>query len=152
MSRTKTVTALLGLVILLFGVCPKPPLSMNAVGAGSAWDQPTNTVTIHGVSTYYAPGVMQQVISNRGLDWPDGVALNRAGDLGRTVWLQWDDGTITGPLVAVDCAQEGHFETRERQGRVVEVSAELAKSRGFYGVGPHPVIVWYTEPPETRWE
>lgn len=39
MSRTKTIAALLALIILLFGVCPLPPLSMNAASADNAWDQ-----------------------------------------------------------------------------------------------------------------
>ena len=123
-----------------------------------AWGQPTPGDYIAmtdkpTVATYMNPGIMQQVIANRGLDWLDGVALNRKGDLGLWVWLQWDlDGTITGPLPVVDCAQEGHFEKRERQGRVVEVSAELARERGFFGVGPVGVTVWFTKPPPTRWE
>ena len=115
------------------------------------WNQPTDAEAIHGHSTYYADGLMRQVIANRGLSHADGVALNRAGDLGRIVWLMWDDGTITGPLPVVDCSQKIHFENRESQGRVVEVSAKLARERGFYGVGPVGVTVWF-QPPEVRWE
>ncbi len=122
-----------------------------------AWGQPTpgDYIAVTDkptVATYMNPGIMQQVIANRGLDWLDGVALNRAGDLGRTVWLMWDTGETDGPLPVVDCAQEGHFGKRERQGRVVEVSAELARERGFFGVGPVGVTVWLVPPPDTRWE
>ena len=121
-----------------------------------AWGQPTPGDYIAmtdkpTVATYMNPGIMQQVIANRGLSHSDGVALNRAGDLGRTVWLMWDSGEIDGPLVVVDCAQEAHFEKRERQGRVVEVSAELARERGVYQVGPVGVTVWFSEPPPTKW-
>ena len=60
------------------------------------------------------------------------------------------DGSIVGPLPVVDCAQKAHYAKRERQGRVVEVSARVAKERGFYGVGPVPVMVWF-EKPTMRW-
>lgn len=118
----------------------------------TGWNTPTPADAIHGYSTYYADGLMDRVISNRGLGYGDGIALNRAGDLGRVVWLEWGDGPIDGPLNVVDCAQAVHYETRERLGRVVEVSAELARERGFYKVGPAPVTVWLIEPPTTRWE
>jgi len=116
----------------------------------TGWSQPTEVESLEGYATYMNPGMMNTVIDNRGLSWADGVALNRAGDLGRTVWIVWDDGSVTGPLPVVDCAQENHYLERERQGRVVEVSARLAKEKNFYRVGPVPVTVLF-EAPETRW-
>jgi hypothetical protein len=117
----------------------------------AGWSQPTRAEALEGYATYMAPGVMDTVISNRGLSWSDGVALNREGDKGRIVWLVWNDGTIAGPLPVVDCAQEGkHFEKRERQHRVVEVSARVAQDKGFYGWGPVPVTVMFAEP-GIRW-
>ena len=116
----------------------------------AGWGQPTEPESIQGAATYYSPGTMQQVITNRGMSYYDGVALNRKGDLGRFVWIQWDDGSIIGPLPVVDCAAEGHYEKRERQGRVVEVSASVAREQGFYGVGPVGATVWFKEP-EGRW-
>lgn len=113
---------------------------------------PTPGDVIHGKATYMNPGRMQEVIANRELGWSTGIALNREGDLFRWVYLEWPDGTIDGPLISVDCAQAAYYETRERQGRVVEVSAELARERGFFGIGPEPVTVWLIKPPEMRWE
>lgn len=115
------------------------------------WADPTPQDEIEGRATYYAPGLMAQVAINRSMDLDGhlaGVALNRSGDLGRTVWIQWDDGAIDGPFLVVDCAQQGaHFERREWQGYVVEVPAWVARMRGFYGVGPAPVTVLFDPPP-----
>ena len=116
----------------------------------TGWSHPTEAGALEGYATHMNPGVMDTVISNRGLGYVDGIALNRAGDLGRNAWLVWNDGTITGPLPVVDCAQENHYTERVRQGRVVEVSAKLAKEKNFYRVGPVPVTVLF-EAPETRW-
>ena len=116
----------------------------------SPWLRPTEEEYLDGYATYMDYGVMDKVISNRGLQWSDGVALNRAGDRGREVWLLWGDGTISGPLKVVDCAQRIHFGRREQWGHVVEVSAELAQERGFYGIGKEPVTVLF-EAPERMW-
>ena len=116
----------------------------------SPWLRPTEEEYLDGYATYMDYGVMDKVISNRGLQWPDGVALNRAGDRGREVWLLWGDGSISGPLKVVDCAQRDHFARKEKWGHVVEVSAELAQERGFYGVGKVPVSVLF-EAPKERW-
>jgi len=116
----------------------------------AGWSQPTDAEVIQGVATYYSDGVMRQVIDNRGLGFADGVALNAKGDLGRFVWLQFDSGATLGPLPVVDCAQENHYDTREGQERVVEVSAKVAREQGFYGIGPVGVTVWF-EPPERMW-
>jgi hypothetical protein len=101
--------------------------------------------TLHGQATYYSPGVMAQVAKNRGMDltpYLGGVALNRKGDLGRIVWIEFDTA-IEGPFLVVDCAQEGHFPDRENQNRVIEVDAATAIRHGFYGVGPVPVKVFF---------
>ena len=114
------------------------------------WTEPTPyTVTVQsGLATYMAPGRMEQVLTNRGLQLNGRipVALNRAGDLGRYVWIEWPDGTIYSAVV-VDCAQREHYRARAQDNRIVEVSAEIAQARGFYDVGPSPVKVWYRPPP-----
>ena len=118
-----------------------------------AWNAPTTTIYQNGLATYYAPGLMEQVAENRELSlegYEGGVALNRAGDLNRSVWLDWGDGEIAGPYLVVDCAQRDHFVERERQGRIVEVSAEVAQAHGFFEVGPVDVGVWFVEPPWLR--
>ena len=117
------------------------------------WTEPTPyTVTFQtGTATYMRPGLMEQVVENRGMQLAGRipVALNRAGDLGRYVWLEWTDGTIQA-AIAVDCAQKQHFPTRSKQRRIVEVSAEIAQAHGFYNHGPVPVKVWFQPPPQLR--
>ena len=113
------------------------------------WSVPTADPSLAGYATHYATGLMQTVADNRGMSldgYAGGVALNRCGDLGRRVWLRWEDGTVTGPLRVVDCAQRGHILDRERRRYVVEVDASLARRRGFFGIGPMPVVVLF-EPP-----
>jgi hypothetical protein len=104
---------------------------------------------LDGYATYYAPGLMEKVAANRGIDlqaYLGGVALNRAGDLGRAVWLEWGPGQVEGPFLAVDCAQFKHFPERQRLSYVVEVDAGTARRHRFYGAGPVPVRVLFTEP------
>jgi hypothetical protein len=118
--------------------------------AMALWKVPHGEDQISGRSTHYAPRLMATVAANRGMDlvgFQDGVALNRAGDLGRKVWLEWSDGTIDGPMLVVDCARRTDAAERERQGYVVEVSAELAGEREFYMLHSVPVVVWFVPPP-----
>lgn len=103
--------------------------------------------TLHGRATYYSPGKMAQVARYRGMDltyYQGGVALNRRGDLGRVVWLEFD-GAIEGPFLVVDCARRQHYKARLRAGYVVEVDAETALRHDFYGVGPIPVKVFFED-------
>ena len=111
-----------------------------------AWSS-RSSGNLEGQATYYSPTLMQQVAESRGLSlegYAGGVALNRRGDLGRVVWLEFD-GVIAGPFLTVDCVQERHYQEREDQGRVVEVDAETAQRQGFYGVGPVSVKVWFDD-------
>jgi hypothetical protein len=112
------------------------------------WTQPTTVTVEYGVATYCRDGLMEQVADRRGipLDGRVPVALNRAGDIGREVWLEWPGGTID-PAIVVDCAERADYFKRLQLHRVVEVSADLAKLRGFYGIGPADVKVWYKQPP-----
>jgi hypothetical protein len=130
------MSALIAWTAVTFLTLVSPPL----------WPVPTAEPSIRGRSTYYAPTVMEEVTAARGLDlspYAGGVALNRAGDLGRLVLLEWWDGAVTGPYLVVDCARRDHYDQRESQNYVVEVDAQTAMARGFYGVGPVPVIVWF---------
>lgn len=114
------------------------------------WMTPTDAPSIDGMATYYAPGLMQAVADNRGMDlshYRGGVALNRAADLGRTVWLE-HDGKIDGPFLVVDCARQGvHFNDRESRGHVLEVDYRQARDWRMVGAGPIPVRVWFELPP-----
>lgn len=132
-----------------------------ALVAATVWTSPTVDAEIHGRATYMNPGRMQETLRNRGIEVPPGfipVALNRKGDLGRKVWVQWppdDDhpqGQINQALV-VDCAQAQHFNARERQRLIVEVSAEVAGEHDFYLLGPMGGVTVlfanpWPEPPE----
>ena len=113
------------------------------------WNEPTPGIYLDGKATYYGPGVMEQVAANRDMDL-DGaigfVALNRAGDLSRLVWLE-RNGIVAGPYRVADCAQEGaHYEERERRGLIVEVSWE--QGQRWKMRGPVPVRVWLIDPRE----
>src|SRR5512139_3157200 len=124
-------------------------LTTLAILTLSTWSSPTSDPEISGLATYYRPDLMQQVAANRHMvayepPYLGGVALNRAGDLGRTVWLRWEDGTTDGPYRVVDCAKRSDYLLR--RGRIVEVDAETAQRRGFYGIGPVPVTVLFCEP------
>jgi len=108
---------------------------------------------LEGRATYYAPGLMETVAANRGYDldgYLGGVALNRKGDLGRAVWLEWDNA-VEGPFLVVDCAQERHYHLREEQNRVVEVDAATARRHWGYGVGPAPVKGYFDSMVSGTW-
>jgi len=99
---------------------------------------------------------MQTVADNREMNldrFVGGVALNRRGDLGRIVWLEFN-GELRGPFLVVDCSQEIHYNDRESAGYIVEVSAKFADEMGFYGVAPVPVHVHFRPPfkvPHGKW-
>ena len=102
---------------------------------------------LEGQATYYSPSLMERVAENRGMDlsgYMGGVALNRRGDLGRVVWLEWDRA-VEGPFLIIDCAKRQHYSIREKKGYVVEVDAETARRHGFYKVGPAPVKVYFDD-------
>lgn len=131
-------------------------VSILQCGGGSwqaeAWKARTEEEEIRGRATYYAHGLMEEVARNRGMNlgpFKGGVALNRAGDLGRVVWLE-KDGRVFGPYLVVDCAQQGeHFTRREELGLVVEVPWELAMEWGMRGP-TRGVTVYLEWPPCTR--
>lgn len=119
-----------------------------ALGYPPQWEMPTRAPAIVGKATYMSDGRMQEVIDYWGLPYADGVALNAKGDKDRWVYVIWlNDMTIDGPWPVVDCAQSVHYATRETQRRVLEVSADLARVHGFYGVGPVPVVVIFAPYP-----
>lgn len=124
-----------------------------------AWMEPTpaGVVSMTGEATYYDSGVMARVMTNRLLiddpgEYPEwladqdlvgAVALNRAGDLGRLVWLDGPAG-IEGPFLVADCAQRAHYEDRERRGRIVEV--DWATAERWRLRAPAEVVVWFVDP------
>ena len=113
------------------------------------WTDATPGDCLSGLATYMKAGKMEQAARRmqRSLDGVvGGVAMNRKGDIGRLVWIE-RAGIVTGPYRVVDCAQAGeHYEKRERQGRIIEVTYELADEWGIVGIGPTPVTVWFSDP------
>lgn len=121
------------------------------------WWQPSPEQVKAGFATYYDPGVMARVATNRGYidrpaeyrDWlgregvVGAVALNRAGDLGRTVWIEGPEG-FDGPFLVADCAQLSHYPGRQERERVVEVDWDTAVHWGI--AGPVRVWIWFVDP------
>jgi len=56
------------------------------------------------------------------------VALLRAGDIGRKVWLQQVDGERVGPFLVIDCARRQDVDPLLARGWVVDVSYELGQA------------------------
>lgn len=109
-----------------------------------------------GLATFYAPGVMEPVVANRvawghvDLSVPhEGyVALLNASDLGRTVWLELPDGTVSGPHLVVDCASGKDYGRLQRLGWAVDLSWELAQALGMPNGPLAGVKVWSAYPVE----
>ncbi len=131
--------------------------SMAFSGAIQSWPIPTSYTVIDGWATRYGLEVMEQVAVNRLLisDIADYdifleaqglagmVALNRAGDLWRRVWLEGPKG-IEGPFLVVDCARALDYPQRLADSRVVEVDWPTSRRWGM--AGPIPVRVFFQDP------
>jgi len=105
------------------------------------WQDPTPAVEIRGVATYYRAGLMDTVARNRGMDlggYLGGVALMRAGDLGRSVWIRFPAGNWAGPFLVVDCSRRDHYAENVQRDHAVE----LARSTWLaFGLPEWPVTV-----------
>lgn len=101
------------------------------------WDP--SPLPIQGLATYYNPGVMEYVQSYRlgagDIDpCPEcvgSVALLRAGDIGRKVWLQPPGGDPVGPFLVVDCARRTDVLPLLQRNWVVDVSFEVGQYWGM---------------------
>jgi hypothetical protein len=123
-------------LVLLFAAacithpCPPPP-PLTPLGSGLA--------------TYYADGLFDEVIINRGIVVPYDVigfaALLDAQHIGQRVWLRWPDGTLDGPYLVSDCANAAHRGDLLARGWIVDIDRATARLHGMRGpVGP--VIVY----------
>jgi hypothetical protein len=98
------------------------------------WEQSPLPQT--GLATYYAPGMMEYVAGYRQTqgqlppcpECVGTVALLRAGDIGRKVWLQQTDGERVGPFLVIDCARRQDVDPLVARGWVVDVSYELGQA------------------------
>ncbi len=94
---------------------------------------------IQGLATYYNPGIMEYVQDYRlragDIDaCPEcvgSVALLRAGDIGRRVWLQPPGGDPVGPFLVVDCARRQDVLPLLQRNWVVDVSFEVGQHWGM---------------------
>ncbi|MCX6032658.1 MAG: hypothetical protein NT169_25655 [Chloroflexi bacterium] len=101
------------------------------------WEQTPLPQT--GLATFYAPGMMEYVEGyrrDRGQlpDCPEcvgTVALLRAGDIGRKVWLEPPGGERIGPFLVIDCARTDDIPPLVDRNWAVDVSYEVGQ---FWGM------------------
>lgn len=101
------------------------------------WEQTPLPQT--GLATFYAPGLMESVTGYRRAQAEIGpcpecvgaVALLRAGDIGRKVWLQPPDSEPVGPFLVVDCARRQDVAPLLARNWAVDVSYELGQLWGL---------------------
>lgn len=153
-------------------VTPTPPISATApisatqaltvsqrAGATpTSWTQlspsyyDTTPLPVSGLAMYYAPNVMENVAQYRlrvnnieGCEECVGsVALLRAGDLDRKVWIQQEGGEVEGPFQVLDVAARHHIPSLLARNWVVDVDYDTAMRWGMRG--PVPVTI-LDEPP-----
>ena len=107
---------------------------------------------VYGKAMYYNPGVMETVLENRLKSNVVGhcfecvgyVAMLRAGDLNRRVWIQLTDSTVEGPFHVIDAADQKHVYMLQDKSWVVDVDYETAMR--WKMAGPIHVTLW-DEPP-----
>ncbi|MCB0131701.1 MAG: hypothetical protein KDD78_12665, partial [Caldilineaceae bacterium] len=133
--------------------------SVPATNAESqmAWQQlspgyrSSSPLPVSGKAMYYNPGVMQRVIATREDFGHIGecstcigyVAMLRAGDLNRTVWLQIGSSRIEGPFQVVDVAAPKHVGMLQERGWIVDVDYETAERWQFR----MPYVTVWERPP-----
>lgn len=102
---------------------------------------------LFGYATFYAPGVMEQVIANR-VSWGQiqyvepwfAIAVLDCHRIGQKAMIEWN-GSMDGPYTIVDCAREADKPELERRRVVVDVSWQIAKRHKMKG--PTPVRLIY---------
>lgn len=106
-----------------------------------------------GLATFYAPGVMAEVVAYRAgigqlAPCPDClgyVALLEPAHIGARVWLRRPGAAIEGPYLVADCAQRAHRDRLTRLGWVVDVDWPTAQRWGM--AGPLTAVqVWFAAP------
>jgi hypothetical protein len=107
-----------------------------------------------GLATFYSSGTMDWVWNYRRSrgevnDCPEcvgAVALLRAGDIGRKVWLQPPGGELAGPFMVVDCARGEDVQPLVDRSWVVDVSFEVGQLWGM--TRPLDGVVVWADPAE----
>lgn len=116
-----------------------------------AYNQPT-ALPAYGKAMFYNPGVMETVLENRlemGVvdhchECVGYVAMLRAGDLNRRVWIQLSDSTVEGPFQVIDAADQKHVQMLIKKMWVIDVDYETAMR--WKMAGPRLITLW-DEPP-----
>ena len=103
---------------------------------------------------YYNPGVMEQVLDFRRqarhvTECPECigyVAMLRAGDLDRRIWIEREGRPLEGPFWVIDVAAPQHVGQLLDRGWIVDVDYETAMR---WRMGrPHWVRIWSEPPPD----
>ena len=134
-------------------------VSQRAGATPTSWTQlspsyyESTPLPVSGLAMYYAPNVMENVAQYRlRVDKIEGceecvgsVALLRAGDLDRKVWIQQEGGEVEGPFQVLDVAARHHIPSLLARNWVVDVDYDTAMRWGMRG--PVPVTI-LGEPPD----
>jgi hypothetical protein len=104
------------------------------------YSEPT-PLPVSGLAMYYAPNVMDSVAAYRERvnkieqceECIGQVALLRAGDIGRQVWIQVGDQAVEGPFQVLDVAGRHHIPDLLRRNWVVDVDYDTALRWGMRG-------------------
>ena len=70
------------------------------------------------------------------------VAAYKKLDIGRRVWIIWQDGTMDGPYLIIDTVAESEYNLGILRGRVIDVDYATAEKHDAL-LGPVPVTVVY---------
>ncbi|MFZ1755597.1 MAG: hypothetical protein WBO46_13565 [Caldilineaceae bacterium] len=116
------------------------------------WD--ASLLPVQGVAMYYNPGVFQQVLDFRFAEdhitecaeCIGYVALLRAGDIDRRVWLQREDRMAEGPFWVVDVAARKDIPGLLDRNWVVDIDHKTAMR--WRMAGPIPITVYADDSPE----
>ena len=123
-------------VLLTWWLALTPQFQADDLSPGY-WEQTPLPQT--GQATFYAPGMMEYVEGyrrDRGQlpDCPEcvgTVALLRAGDIGRKVWLEPPGGERIGPFLVIDCARTEDIPPLLARNWAVDVSYQVGQ---FWGM------------------
>lgn len=124
------------LIVILWAAGLLPPAQADDLTPGY-WEQTPLPHT--GLATFYAAGMMEHVLAVRAghgqvlrCDECVGtVALLRAGDIGRKVWLQPPGGERVGPFLVIDCARREDIPPLVARNWAVDVSYEVGQLWGM---------------------
>jgi hypothetical protein len=122
-------------VVLLLSLAA---VAARAQEAGTSYWEPTE-LPQQGLATFYARGMMEYVYDYRARQGDIGecpecvgtVALLRAGDIGRKIWLQPPMSDPVGPFLVIDCARRQDVQQLLDRNWVVDISFELGQMWGM---------------------